>query len=154
MGSHRSTGKCGIPAFAPAKLVLDLVTPEIHVCEQLAQGCHLKVQRPELETPSSESRAQHPKFHYTNKTRVAWGGGKCPESSEKHAARRRRRPVPRCPSDGPSARAHAKPQKLRSAGAPAPPPPTPACRPGGGGGAPTPTRVQPCTRNITSPPAR
>jgi len=74
MGSHRSTGKCGIHAFAPAKLVLDLVTLEIHVCEQLAQGCHLKVQRPELETPSSESRAQRPKFHYTNKTRVAWGG--------------------------------------------------------------------------------
>ena len=41
-----------------------------HVCEQLAQGCYLKVERPGVEPRPFESRVQRPN-HYSNSTNLA-----------------------------------------------------------------------------------
>jgi len=40
-----------------------LVT-EAHVCEQLAQGCYLKMERPGVEPATFRAASQHPN-HYT-----------------------------------------------------------------------------------------
>jgi len=43
-----------------------LLVTEAHVCEQLAQGCYLKVERPGLEPATFCAASQHPN-HYTTK---------------------------------------------------------------------------------------